>query len=98
MYEVLNPWAEVDPLALDGIAPRLTDLSGKKVGLYHNGKVAGGPILAVVEDRLKERFAGLTISRLRRTGGNIDVARTEQKPEFEQWVKEQDAIIMAVAD
>ena len=40
-YEVLNPWAEVDPVSLRGLgAPRPTDLSGKTIGLFHNWKRA----------------------------------------------------------
>jgi hypothetical protein len=30
-YDVLSPWAEVDPLPLRGISPRLDSLSGKKI-------------------------------------------------------------------
>ena len=33
-YEVLNPWAEVDPIPLKGIAPRVADLTGKTMGLF----------------------------------------------------------------
>ena len=29
-YEVLSPWAEVDPIPLRGISPRLDTLAGKK--------------------------------------------------------------------
>jgi hypothetical protein len=39
-YEVLGPWAEADPIPSRGINPRITDLAGKKIGLYRNG---GGP-------------------------------------------------------
>jgi hypothetical protein len=35
-YEVLNPWAEVDPVPLKHITPRLDSLSTKTIGLYCN--------------------------------------------------------------
>ena len=39
-YAVLNPWAEVDPVPLKGISPRLTGLEGKKIGIFQNFKQA----------------------------------------------------------
>jgi len=35
-YEVLNPWADLDPVPLRGISPRVTDLAGKTIGLFRN--------------------------------------------------------------
>ena len=55
-YEVLSPWAEIDPIPLRGISPRLIDLTGKKIGLFCNYKRAARPILTVVEQKLKEKF------------------------------------------
>ena len=55
-YEVLSPWAEVDPVQLRGISPRVTDLGGKTIGLFINHKGAAPPIQAVVEAKLKERL------------------------------------------
>jgi hypothetical protein len=36
--EVLNPRAEFEPPPNLAIVPRVTDLAGKKIGLYWNGK------------------------------------------------------------
>ena len=39
LFEVLSPWAEADPVPMEGLtAERLTDLNGKKVGLFCNIK------------------------------------------------------------
>ena len=54
-YEVLNPWAEADPIPLRGLAPRLDSLDGKKIGLLSNNKRAAPLILNVTEKILKER-------------------------------------------
>ena len=34
-FEVLSPWAEVDPVPLKGISPRLKSLEGKKIGTVY---------------------------------------------------------------
>jgi hypothetical protein len=63
MYEVLNPWAEADPVPMKGLtAPRLDDMAGKKIGLYRNDKRAAGPVLTAIEKKLKERFPTSQIS------------------------------------
>lgn len=96
-FEVLNPWAEADPIPLTGISPRLNDLNGKRIGLFLNYKIASVPIQAAVEKQLKERLSGLTISRYERVG-NADTAGPEENARFEKWAREQDAIIFAVGD
>jgi len=91
IYEVLSPWAEADPVPIRGLtAPRLNDLEGKKIGLYRNDKRAAGPILNVIEKKLKERFPGLQVSWY--TSQKTDV------PEFEDWLKSVDAVVAAVGD
>jgi ABC-type lipopolysaccharide export system ATPase subunit len=61
-YEVLSPWAEVDPIPLKGLTPRLPELNGKNIGLLINGKRASRPILSVVERKFKERYPTATFS------------------------------------
>jgi hypothetical protein len=96
-YEVLSPWAEVDPMPLKGISPRITDLTGKKIGLYYNPKRAGKPMLEVVERKLRERFTAVGFSRF-----NIEVNEcivdTVYKARWEEWLKEVDAVILSYGD
>jgi hypothetical protein len=96
-YEVMSPWAEADPVPLEGINPRLTDLNGRRVGLFHNGKVAARPINDAVEAELRARFDSITIARFGRTA-NLEVAETPERARYEEWVKEVDAVILAVGD
>jgi hypothetical protein len=96
-YEVMSPWADVNPVPLSGISPRLSDLSGKKIGLFSNGKAAADPMLAVVESRLKQRYDDVSFSMFHRRVF-LEVAQTEDKERYENWVKEMDAIIYAVGD
>ncbi len=97
-YEVLSPWAEVDPIPLRGISPRLDSLSGKKIGLFANFKRAARPIQAEVERRLKERFADIETSLFDSRLPNVTETETVNKEKFTAWAKEMDAVIAAVGD
>ena len=96
-YEVLNPWAEADPIPLRGISPRLSDLTGKKIGLFINSKIAAKPTQDAVESQLKEKFPTLQFSRFVRKQ-NLSVAETEDNDKFKEWVKEVDAIVLSAGD
>jgi hypothetical protein len=96
-YQVLSPWAEVDPLPLKGISPRLTDLNCKTIGLFTNHKPAASPILDKVEEKLKERYPTLKFSRIHRQS-NLPIVETKDREKFEEWLKGVDAVINAVGD
>jgi hypothetical protein len=96
-FEVMSPWAEVDPIPVRAISPRLADLAGKKIGLYANSKIVALPMLAVVEEQLKGRFPGLQFTRFERIP-NLSVAETDGWGEFQEWVKGVDAVILSHAD
>jgi len=98
LYEVLSPWAEVDPIPVRGISPRVDTLAGKKIGLFANFKLAARPIQAVVERRLKERFPDCEISLFDSTLPNVTETETENLEKFTAWAKENDAVIAAVGD
>lgn len=102
-YEVLNPWAEADPVPFRGISPRLTDLAGKKIGLLSNSKRASRPILTVVGQKLKERFPDCEVSWYDAWGTYhtpywVLQVESEHKNKFEEWVGGIDAIIHATGD
>ncbi len=97
-YEVLSPWAEVDPIPLRGISPRVTDLAGKRIGLFRNFKRAARPILTVVESKLKERFPTAEFSWFDSTAANVLETETENRARFEEWAKSVDTVVAAVGD
>jgi hypothetical protein len=97
-YEVLNPWAEADPVTLKGLAPRLTELSGKKIGLLRNCKRAGEPILNTAARILKEKFPDIEFSWFRGNTFSVSELEKNRLQEFEDWVKGVDAVIAAAAD
>jgi hypothetical protein len=97
MYEVLNPWADVDPLHLRSIAPRLADMQDKKIGLFTNDKLGADPIQALVEAKMKAKYPTLKFSQFMRVP-NISVAETPDMARFVDWIKGLDAVIFAVGD
>ncbi|MFH1647991.1 MAG: hypothetical protein ABID71_10020 [Chloroflexota bacterium] len=97
-YEVLSPWSEADPLPLKGLAPRLADLAGKKIGLLSNNKRAGPLILTVAERILKERYPTVTTSWFKANTFSVSALEADRRGEFEDWIKGLDAVVAAVGD
>jgi hypothetical protein len=98
VYEVLSPWAEADPVPQKGLAPRLTDLTGKKIGLLRNNKRAAEPMLTVALQRLKERYPGLEFSWFRGNAFSVSQLEKNRLQEFEDWIQSVDAVVAAVGD
>ncbi len=97
-YAVLSPWAEVDPMAVRGISPRLDTLAGKKIGLFANFKRAARPIVETVEKRLKEQYPDVQTSIFDSRLPNVTETETVNKEKFAAWAKEMNAVIGAVGD
>jgi hypothetical protein len=99
-YDVLNPWAEVDPVPLRGISPRLTELNNKTVGLFCSSKPASRPTLTIVERKLRERFPSLKFSWFL-FDYNLaisEITETKDKARLEEWIKGIDAAVTAIGD
>ena len=97
-YEVLNPWAEADPIPLKGLAPRVINLAGKRIGLLCNNKRAAPLILNVTERILKERFPTSEISWFRARSFSVSSLEPENLSRFEDWINGVDAVVAAVGD
>lgn len=89
--EVLNPRGEIEPPRTLAPSPRVTDLAGKKIGIYWNGKQGGPNFWDVVEELLKKKFPTATI--LRRYGAS-DLGDTLAA----KLAKEVDTFIYGVGD
>ena len=98
VYEVLSPWAEADPVPLKGLSPRLDKLDGKKIGLLCNNKRAAPLILEVTEKLLKERFPTVKISMFNARSFSVSSLEKDREGEFNDWIKEVDAVIASVGD
>jgi hypothetical protein len=97
-FEVLSPWADVDPIQLRGISPRIESLSGKKIGLFVNPKRAAMPIAESIEKRLKTMYPDVQTIVYRSNGANVNEIETENKEKFTAWAKGLDAAIAVVGD
>ena len=97
-YEVLSPWAEVDPIPLRGISPRVDNLAGKKIGLFANFKRAARPIAAEVEKQLKQKFSTSQFTLFDSRSPNVTETETQNKEKFTAWAKEMDAVVAMVGD
>jgi len=97
-FEVLSPWADVDPIPVRGISPRIQNLSGKKIGLFVNPKRAAMPIADSIEKRLKTMYPDIQIIRFHDTEANVNVIETKNKDKFIEWAKGIDAAIAEVGD
>jgi hypothetical protein len=96
-FEVLSPWADIDPLPLRGISPRVTDLAGKTIGLFVDSYKGGAApdIGREVEKQLKQKYP--TAKFITFPGREL-VAENKQKPDFEKWAKDIDMAISVVGD
>ena len=97
-YEVLSPWAEVDPTPVRGISQRLDTLAGKKIGLFANFKRAAKPIAGSVEKRLKAMYPDIQTSLFVSPLPNVNEIETKNRDNFAAWVKGVDAVILVVGD
>jgi hypothetical protein len=97
IYEVLSPWAEADPVPVKGIAERIADLEGKRIGLFRNSKRAAPLALDALQKRLKERYPTVEFSPFALMP-NAGILETEDKDRFEEWIKEVDGVVFAFGD
>ena len=95
---MLSPWAEADPVPLRGLAPRVKDLEGRKIGLFSNGKRGAPLTLAAFERQLKEKVPSVVTSRYTSSRINTPEILTEGKAGFEAWVGAQDTVLLSVGD
>jgi len=97
-FEVLSPWADVDPIPFRGISPRIPTLAGKKIGLFVNPKRAAMPIAESIDRRLKAMYPDIKTIVFRSVGANVNEIETKNKERFTAWAKGLDAAIAVVGD
>ena len=62
--DLLNPRGEVEKPPVYSPSPRLSDLSGKHIGLYSNKKNGVDHFFTALETLFKNRYPDITFSRL----------------------------------
>jgi hypothetical protein len=104
-FEVLSPRGDVDPLKQIAPTPRLTDLNKATIGLYTTFKEHWELILEEIAKQLKERYPGIEFTRfvypedLNSYTQAAELAKDPRyRPQFEEWIKGVDGVIVANAD
>ena len=92
---VLNPVAEAKREKVE-LAPRLTDLSGKTIGLLWNAKSGGDVLLEQNAELLKQRYSGIKFKNYLGAVGHI--MRHATAEQADTISKECDAVIGSTAD
>ncbi len=89
--KLLNPRGVVETLPVTAPNPRVTDLAGKRVGLYWNNKPGLDNFYKVFEELLKERYPTATTTWLRG-------AFLIRDDDAEAWVPQIDTFVYGVGD
>jgi hypothetical protein len=89
-----TPRGEIGAKRFYAPAPRLANLSGKRIALVHNKKAGADTFLDAVEGLLKEKYSGITF--LRQYTTEINLAR---EPAFyDEVARSSDAFIFGSGD
>jgi hypothetical protein len=97
-YEVLSPWAEVDPVPMRGLSPRLDSLAGKKIGIFANYKRAALPVAEAIEKNLKALYPDTRTVLFHSTEWNVTEVETADRETFTAWAKGVDAVVGVIGD
>lgn len=97
-YEVLSPWAEVDPVPLRGLSPRIDSLAGKKIGIFANYKRAALPVAAAIEKELKTLYPTSETVLFHSSEWNVTEVETADREKFTAWAKGVDAVVGVIGD
>ena len=100
--QVLNPVAE-SPSTGENIplAPRLTSLEGKRIGLFWNLRSGGDAALKRVEELLKTKFSKFETKLYTssvKSASNADYGKSGNKNELRKIAEECAAVIGSTAD
>ncbi len=89
--KLLNPRGVVEAKSTLAPAPRLTDLAGKRIGLYHNGKPGLDNFYKVFEELLKKKYPTATANLIR---GSFEITDKDA----ETWAPQIDTFVYGVGD
>ncbi len=89
--KVLNPRGEITPPPIFALSPRISDLAGKKIAIYWNGKAGGDNFWNNIEALLKDKLPNAKILRY---SGPFDLGDAKAA----QIAKEADAFFYGVGD
>ena len=104
-YTVLSPRGDVDPIKTTALQPRVKDLNKATIGLYATFKEHWPIILEEIGKQIKEKYPGVKFTSYQYKedlNAHTQVAELSRdkryRPEFEEWLKQCDAVIVGYAD
>jgi len=104
-FEVLNPCGDVEPLQTVGLNQRVADLNQATIGLFTTFKEHWVLILEEIAKQLKQRYPGAKFTSFQYVEDLncytqvAELAKDlERRPQFEEWLKDVDTVIVANAD
>lgn len=89
--KLLNPRGSIEAKPVSAPNPRVTDLAGKRIGLYWNSKPGLDNFYKVFEELLKERYPTATTNWLRG-------AFLIRDDDAEAWLPQIDTFVYGVGD
>jgi len=96
-WTVMNPVGDADIENLGG-ATRLDDFSGKRIGLWWNGKPNGDIFLDEVARQLETHYPGMTAVRMWEIDPATTTAYGVPRDKLERMARSADLVIGALAD
>ena len=93
--KVLNPRGEVESAPQVSASPRLSALSGKKIGILNNGKAGGELLLPYLEAALKKRIPNVELRMWRVPFANPPATK---EPKLKEIVQYSDGVIALTGD
>jgi len=97
---ILDPTvpSDYDSREIHALAPRVDDVSEKRIGLYDNGKMAAEPVLAVLREKLEDRYPEATISTHAKEAKHV-VQDPDELEAVREWAAEEiDVCVGAIGD
>jgi hypothetical protein len=92
--KILDPTVSAAGAADVTVAKRVPDLSGKVLGLLHNGKVNGDQLLDLVRDELAARYGLRDVVVVRKPSAS----RVAETAVLDRLARECDAVVTAIGD
>jgi hypothetical protein len=93
--ELLNPKGVIEPPKTLGLAPRVTDLAGKRIALIQNNKPGATNLYDALEELLKNKYPNVTIVRQYQTGP-VNPPRDPER--YKKAAAESQAFVFAMGD
>lgn len=97
--DFLDPVSEAEESERKPLSTRIDSVEGTRIGLLDNGKPAAGPILEVIENKLRNRYSSVGFDHYALAEFNM-LKDQDVLDDIQQWASDNsiDAVISAMGD